>query len=71
MKHAVVAGPSLFQEDARYLSAGQLAKLGVRRLNRYGILLQCTTCRAVWSPRLRDDGTLPPRYWQCPDRCNS
>ena len=56
--------------DARRLPAPLLPGLGVSRLNRYGALLQCATCRTTWSPRLQADGALPPGYWQCPNKCN-
>lgn len=69
MKQATSPDATL-QKDPRYLSAVQLARLGVTRLNRYGILLQCMMCGASWSPTLRPDGTLPAGYWQCPNKCN-
>ncbi len=58
------------REDPRYLSRLHLEKLGVTRLNRYDVLLQCMTCGAAWAPKLRPDATLPAGYWQCPNRCN-
>lgn len=57
-------------KDPRYLSAAQLAQLGVWRLNRYGALLQCMMCGTTWSPKLSAGATLPPQYWRCPDKCN-
>jgi hypothetical protein len=69
VKEVVHAVPSV-QEDPRYLSPAQLAKLGVLRLNRYDAVLQCVTCGTTWSPKLRADATLPAGYWQCPNRCN-
>lgn len=65
-----VCSESSVREDPRYLTPVQLARLGVSRLNRYDILLQCMTCGTSWSPKLRADGTLPPGYWQCPNKCN-
>lgn len=65
-----VASNTPRQEDPRYLSPAQLAQFGVSRLNRYGILLQCRMCNATWSPKLSADGSLPPGYWQCPNKCN-
>lgn len=65
-----VCSESSVREDPRYLTPVQLARLGVSRLNRYDILLQCMMCGTSWSPKLRADGTLPPGYWQCPNKCN-
>jgi len=69
MEQAVCTEASV-REDPRYLFPAQLARLGVSRLNRYDVLLQCVTCGATWSPKLRPDATLPPGYWQCPNKCN-
>ena len=37
-------------EDERRLQGAQMAKLGVRLLNKYGRHLQCDACGATWSP---------------------
>jgi hypothetical protein len=65
-----VYGERPVRKDPRYLSPAQLARLGVSRLNRYDLLLECMTCGATWSAELRADATLPPGYWQCPHKCN-
>jgi hypothetical protein len=69
VKRAVCSDPAE-RVDPRYLSPVQLARLGVSRLNRYDVLLQCMMCGATWSPKLRAAGALPPGYWQCPNKCN-
>lgn len=69
MKQAVGSEPTE-RTDPRYLSPEHLARLGVLRLNRYDILLQCMMCGTTWSPRLDADRTLPRGYWQCPNKCN-
>jgi len=69
VKRAVCSDPA-GRVDPRYLSPVQLARLGVSRLNRYDVLLQCMMCGAIWSPKLRAAGALPPGYWQCPNKCN-
>ncbi|HWR53636.1 MAG TPA: hypothetical protein VN428_21180 [Bryobacteraceae bacterium] len=57
-------------EEARLLSKEQLARLGVTKLNRYALMLQCNTCQTVWSPGLEPDGLLKQGFWRCPNRCN-
>lgn len=52
------------------LSGPQLAKLGVRILNRFDLELECATCGERWSPHRLPDGRLPEGYWKCPNRCN-
>lgn len=54
----------------RRLSADEMARRGVRLLNKYGMFLECNWCYHTWSPRLRRDLTLPRRFWECPNRCN-
>lgn len=65
-----VCSPPVRREDPRYLPPAHLARLGVTRLNRFDTVLRCTMCGTSWSPTLRPDGTLPPGYWQCPNKCN-
>jgi hypothetical protein len=54
----------------RRLSTDEMARRGVRLLNKYGLFLECVWCHHTWSPRLRRDHTLPRRFWECPNRCN-
>jgi hypothetical protein len=57
--------------DVRHeLSMEQLERLGVRKLNRYSLALQCNICETVWSPQLMADSSLPRGFWRCPNRCN-
>jgi hypothetical protein len=56
--------------DEREMLGAQLAQLGVRLRNRYGRVLQCEACQAVWSPERLPDGSLPRGFWRCPNRCN-
>lgn len=58
------------RDDKRRLVGAQMAKLGVRLLNKYGRSLQCEACEATWSPRPADDGSLRRGFWRCPNRCN-
>lgn len=58
------------REEPPPLSAAQLAAFGVRKLNKYGMVLQCQKCEAVWSPKAGPDGWFPTGFWQCPNRCN-
>jgi len=52
------------------MTAEQLEQLGVRRLNKFDLQLQCLKCRNTWSPRLTAESELPEGYWRCPNRCN-
>ncbi len=56
--------------DERRLLGEQMAKLGVRLLNKYGWALQCEACEAAWRPQPAADGALPRGFWRCPNRCN-
>jgi hypothetical protein len=56
--------------DPRRMSGVQLARLGVRILNRYDLALQCMICSETWTPLTGRDGKLPPGYWHCPNKCN-
>jgi hypothetical protein len=56
-------------QSSRPLGA-QMAKVGVRLLNKYGLALQCAACDATWYPKPDADGSLPRGFWRCPNRCN-
>jgi len=58
------------KEDVRQMADTELARLGVRLLNRQETVLQCTTCMETWSPQLDSNGKLPFDYWVCPANCN-
>ncbi len=58
------------KEDVRQLPEKELARLGVRIVNRQDLVLQCTGCRETWSPQLDSSGKLPFGYWACPAGCN-
>lgn len=58
------------RNDERRVLGAQMAKLGVRLLNKYGRVLQCESCEAIWSPRPAADGSLPRGFWRCPNKCN-
>lgn len=62
--------PSFSREDQRRVLGAQMARLGVRLLNKYGRVLQCEMCETTWCPQPATDGSLPPGFWQCPNRCN-
>lgn len=57
-------------QPSRQLTAAKLSALGVRRLNRYNLVLQCATCGEQWTPRPEPGQALPRGYWRCPNRCN-
>jgi len=57
------AGPGL-------LTAAQLERLGVRKLNRYALALECNACETSWFPKTDAGGVLPRGFWRCPNRCN-
>jgi hypothetical protein len=61
---------SVSRDDERRVHGAQMAKLGVRLLNKYGRLLQCESCEATWRPQPNPDGIFPRRFWHCPNRCN-
>lgn len=56
--------------NERRVFGTQLAKLGVRLLNKYGRVLQCEACGAAWCPSTDPDGSFPRGFWRCPNRCN-
>lgn len=58
------------KEDVRHVSAAELARLGVRLVNRQEVTLQCTACSETWTPQLDANGKLPFDYWVCPANCN-
>lgn len=33
------------------------------------LLLRCRICEVKWSPIYREDGSLPPDAWTCPNGC--
>ncbi len=53
---AVQATASVYRDDERRVLGAQIAKLGVRLLNRYGRALQCEACEATWRPQPRPTG---------------
>jgi hypothetical protein len=58
------------RDDKRRPLGAQMAKVGVRLLNKFGRLLQCETCETTWSPEPAGDGSLPRGFWRCPNKCN-
>ncbi len=62
--------PGIDKQDVRHMSEGELRKLGVRRLDRTELVLQCRACGEQWSPQLDAGGKLPFDYWLCPANCN-
>ncbi len=56
--------------DPRRMSGVQLARMGIRLLNKYDLLMQCMNCGETWSPTTGAHGRLPEGYWRCPNRCN-
>jgi hypothetical protein len=58
------------KEDVRHMTGAELARLGVRLLNKQDLILQCVTCSETWSPQLDSNGKLQFDYWVCPANCN-
>jgi hypothetical protein len=58
------------KEDVRHMPEAELARLGVRLLDRQNVILQCTACMETWSPQLEANGKLAFDYWVCPANCN-
>jgi hypothetical protein len=56
--------------DVRQMPDADLARLGVRLINRQDVTLQCTACMESWSPQLDSNGKLAFDYWMCPANCN-
>jgi hypothetical protein len=52
------------------LSQSQAERLGIKKLNRYAMVLECRTCGASWTNIPGPDGDLPRDFWCCPRRCN-
>jgi hypothetical protein len=57
-------------EYEQRLLGAQMAKLGVRLLNKYGRILQCQHCEMIWRPETGPDGLFRQGFWRCPNRCN-
>jgi hypothetical protein len=64
------ANATTTHNQKRRILGPQMARLGVRLLNRYGRILQCETCQETWKPEASPDGSLPRGFWHCPNRCN-
>ncbi len=64
------AAASVSGDDQRRVLGAKMSKLGVRILNKYGRILQCEACEAIWYPQAGADGSLPRGFWRCPNRCN-
>ena len=58
------------KEDVRHMTDAELARLGVRLIDRQSVTLQCRGCMETWSPQLDSNGKLPFDYWVCPANCN-
>jgi hypothetical protein len=52
------------------LSSGHAEKLGVKKLNRYALMLECRTCGTSWSNIPGADGDFPRDFWRCPKLCS-
>jgi hypothetical protein len=61
---------SVSRDDECRVLGAQMAKVGVRLLNRYGRVLQCEACEATWYLQPEADGSLSQGFWRCPNRCN-
>jgi hypothetical protein len=58
------------KEDVRHMDEVQLARLGIRMVDRQALTLQCVSCGHTWEPQLDCDGKLAFDYWLCPSQCN-
>jgi hypothetical protein len=61
---------SASRDEGRTALGAQMAKVGVRLLNRYGQVLECEKCGEQWTPQQAADGSLPRGFWHCPNKCN-
>jgi hypothetical protein len=58
------------KEDVRHMTDAELARLGVRLINRQDVTLECGVCGETWLPQLDSNGKLPFDYYVCPANCN-
>jgi hypothetical protein len=58
------------KQDLRHMSDADLSALGVGRVNRLDLVLECNECGETWAPQLDASGKLPFDYWVCPAKCN-
>jgi len=58
------------KEDVRHIPDAELARLGVRLINRQDLTLQCAACMETWPPQLDSNGKLTFDFWVCPANCN-
>ena len=49
---------------------GELAKVGVRIIDRDSVLLECVRRGHRWTPKLMAGGRMPTGWWRCPNGCN-
>ena len=61
---------SVDKQAVLHLTGVQLARLGIRIINRENLILQCMNCEQTWSPVFDSAGKLPFQYWVCPAKCN-
>jgi hypothetical protein len=52
------------------LSPSEANRHGLRKLNKYGLVLECGSCGTSWSNLPGPDGDLPRGFWRCPRGCN-
>lgn len=64
------ATASVSRDNERRVLGAQMAKLGVRLVNKYGRVLQCEICEATWRPHPNADGSFLRGFWRCPNKCN-
>jgi hypothetical protein len=43
----------------------ELNKVGVTIIDKSRLLLQCTKCKAIWSPEIKGN-RMHNNYWKCP-----
>ena len=70
MSTSAVEKPKVHPSWYHLLRSPQLAKLGVKVINRFALSLECKTCKEQWTPQRHADGRLIKGYWRCPNRCN-
>jgi len=58
------------KEDVRHMTDAELARLGIRLINRVEITFECRTCGERWTPQLDSNGKLSFDYYVCPANCN-
>jgi hypothetical protein len=67
---AVVYSEQVKSRARQSLSACEANRHGLRKLNKYGLVLECRSRGTSWSNLPGPDCDLPRGFWRCPRGCN-